>query len=76
MIKAFAANFDIFSNQQCRSSWCQATHYIPGGTSDWPAEKIETLMAEPYALKRCATPEEMARVFAFLASDDGGWVNG
>lgn len=33
-------------------------------------------MAEHCPLKRCATPEDVARVVAFLASEDGGWVNG
>lgn len=33
-------------------------------------------MAEHCPLKRCAVPEDVARVVAFLASDDGGWVNG
>jgi 3-oxoacyl-[acyl-carrier protein] reductase len=51
-------------------------HYIPGGTPDWPADKIEKLMAEHCPLKRCATPDDVARVVAFLASEDGGWVNG
>ena len=49
---------------------------IPGGTPDWPADKIEKLMAEHCPLGRCAVPEDVARVVAFLASDDGGWVNG
>ena len=51
-------------------------HYIPGGTPEWPADKIEKLMADHCPLKRCAVPEDVARVVAFLASDDGGWVNG
>ena len=33
-------------------------------------------MAEHCPLKRCAVPEDVARVVAFLASDDGNWVNG
>ena len=33
-------------------------------------------MAEHCPLKRCAVPEDVARVVAFLASDDGSWVNG
>lgn len=33
-------------------------------------------MAEHCPLKRCATPDDVARVVAFLASEDGGWVNG
>ncbi|KAI7180887.1 hypothetical protein KC324_g8916, partial [Hortaea werneckii] len=39
-------------------------------------EKIENLMAEHCPLKRCAVPEDVARVVAFLSSEDGGWVNG
>lgn len=33
-------------------------------------------MAEHCPLKRCATPDDVARVVGFLASEDGGWVNG
>ena len=33
-------------------------------------------MADHCPLKRSAVPEDVARVVAFLASDDGGWVNG
>lgn len=51
-------------------------HYIPGATPDWSADKIEGMMAEHCPLKRCAVPEDVARVVAFLASEDGGWVNG
>ncbi|KAI7093235.1 hypothetical protein KC352_g39940, partial [Hortaea werneckii] len=32
-------------------------------------------MAEHCPLKRCAVPEDVARVVAFLSSEDGGWVN-
>lgn len=53
-----------------------AWHYIPGGTPDIPAAKIEKMMANHNPLGRCAVPEDVARVVAFLASDDGGWVNG
>jgi len=85
MIKGFATDFGvrgitvngvapggIKSDMFTQNAW----HYIPGGTPEWPADKIETLMAEHCPLKRCATPEDVARVVAFLASDDGGWVNG
>jgi hypothetical protein len=51
-------------------------HYIPGGSPDWSAEKIENLMANHCPLGRCAVPEDVARVVAFLASEDGCWVNG
>jgi 3-oxoacyl-[acyl-carrier protein] reductase len=33
-------------------------------------------MAEHCPLGRCAVPEDVARVVAFLASGDGSWVNG
>ncbi|CAK3863877.1 probable tetrahydroxynaphthalene reductase [Lecanosticta acicola] len=85
MIKGFATDFGvrgitvngvapggIKSDMFTQNAW----HYIPGGTPDWPADKIENLMAEHCPLKRCATPDDVARVVAFLASEDGGWVNG
>ncbi|KAF2486266.1 hypothetical protein BDY17DRAFT_291159 [Neohortaea acidophila] len=85
MIKAFATDFGvrgitvngvapggIKSDMFTQNAW----HYIPGGTPEWPADKIEKLMADHCPLKRCAVPEDVARVVAFLASDDGGWVNG
>lgn len=49
---------------------------LSGATPDWPAEKLEDLTAKACPLGRCAVPEDIARVVAFLASDDGGWVNG
>lgn len=85
MIKAFATDFGvrgitvngvapggIKSDMFTQNAW----HYIPGGSPDWPAEKIETLMAQHCPLGRCAVPEDVARVVAFLASEDGSWVNG
>lgn len=84
-IKAFATDFGkrgitvngvapggIKSDMFTENAW----HYIPGGTPEWPAEKIENLMASHCPLGRCAVPEDVARVVAFLASDDGGWING
>ena len=53
-----------------------AWKYIPGATGDWPADKIESEMANACPLGRCALPVDVARVVAFLASEDGGWVNG
>lgn len=53
-----------------------AWRYIPGATGDWAATKIEQAMAENCPLKRCADPVDVARVVAFLAGEDGGWVNG
>jgi 3-oxoacyl-[acyl-carrier protein] reductase len=85
MVKAFATDFGvrgitvngvapggIKSDMFTQNAW----HYIPGGSPDMPAETIEKLMADHCPLGRCAVPEDVARVVAFLASEDGGWVNG
>lgn len=53
-----------------------AWKYIPGASGDWSAEKIEAAMASHCPLNRCAVPEDVARVVAFLVGEDGGWVNG
>ena len=85
MVKAFATDFGargitvngiapggIKSDMFADNAW----HYIPGATPSWPADKIENLVAGGCPLGRCAVPEDVARVVAFLASEDGGWVNG
>ena len=53
-----------------------AWKYIPGATGEWSAERIEGAMASHCPLGRCAVPQDVARVVAFLAGEDGGWVNG
>lgn len=53
-----------------------AWRYIPGADGSWTADAIESAMAKHCPLKRCALPVDVARVVAFLASEDGGWVNG
>lgn len=53
-----------------------AWRYIPGAKGDWTATDIERAMAENCPLRRCADPVDVARVVAFLAGEDGGWVNG
>lgn len=53
-----------------------AWRYIPGATAEWSAKAIEDTMAAHCPLERCALPVDVARVVAFLASEDGGWVNG
>lgn len=85
IMKAFATDFGsrgitvncvcpggIKSDMFASNAW----HYIPGATPDWPADKIEGMMANHCPLGRCATPEDVARVCGFLASEDGGWING
>ncbi|KAK4653267.1 Actin-related protein 2 [Podospora pseudocomata] len=85
MVKSFATDFGvkgitvngvapggIKSDMFTENAW----HYIPGGSPDWGKEKIEGLMAAHCPLGRCAVPEDVARVVAFLSSEDGGWVNG
>ncbi|KAI4129003.1 MAG: hypothetical protein LQ338_002470 [Usnochroma carphineum] len=53
-----------------------AWRYIPGADGSWSADAIETAMANHCPLGRCAVPLDIARVVAFLVSEDGGWVNG
>jgi 3-oxoacyl-[acyl-carrier protein] reductase len=85
LVKAFATDFGdrgitvngvapggIKSDMFVKNAW----HYIPGATPEWPADKIEKMAADHCPLGRVAVPEDVARVVAFLASGDGGWVNG
>lgn len=85
MVKAFATDFGkkgitcngvapggIKSDMFTQNAW----HYIPGGTPDIPGSTIEKMMADHCPLGRCALPEDVARVVAFLCAEDGGWVNG
>ncbi|KAL9004646.1 MAG: hypothetical protein Q9188_002537 [Gyalolechia gomerana] len=53
-----------------------AWRYIPGADGTWSADAIESAMANHCPLGRCAMPQDIARVVAFLVSEDGGWVNG
>lgn len=85
LVKSFATDFGargitvngltpggVKSDMFTQNAW----HYVPGGTPDWSADKIEGIHAARCPLGRCAVPEDVARVVAFLASADGGWVNG
>jgi len=62
----------IKSDMFTQNAW----HYIPGGTPDIKAETVEKMMSDHCPLGRCASPDDVARVVAFLMSEDGGWVNG
>jgi tetrahydroxynaphthalene reductase len=59
-----------------------ARKYIPGaeggpnGEGRWSDEKVEEAVANFTPLGRVAVPDDIARVVAFLASEDGGWING
>jgi 3-oxoacyl-[acyl-carrier protein] reductase len=60
-----------------------ARHYVPGALGDpvtgegaWPIEKIDDALANSSPLNRVGIPSDVAKVVAFLCSDDGGWING
>lgn len=85
MVKAFATDFGsrritvngiapggVVSDMFYENAW----RYIPGATADWPFETIENMVANRTPLGRCGVPEDIARVVAFLMSEDGGWING
>ena len=50
--------------------------YIPGADQSWTQDKITKYVAARNPLQRTANPTDIARVVAFLASEDGGWMNG
>jgi len=52
-----------------------APKYIPG-SENWSEEQVDEVMAKMSPLNRVAVPDDIAKVVAFLASDDGEWVNG
>ncbi|EPQ58012.1 tetrahydroxynaphthalene reductase [Gloeophyllum trabeum ATCC 11539] len=52
-----------------------APKYIPGA-ENWSEEQVDAALAKLTPLNRVAVPADIAKVVAFLASDDGGWVNG
>ncbi|KAI4199191.1 MAG: hypothetical protein LQ350_004747 [Teloschistes chrysophthalmus] len=55
--------------------WVEAARkYIPG-SDDWSDEKVDEAASNWSPLKRPGYTEDIARVVAFLASEDGGWVN-
>ncbi|CAF9922674.1 MAG: Elsinochrome reductase 1 [Heterodermia speciosa] len=52
-----------------------ARKYIPG-SENWSDEKVDEFASSWSPLRRAAYPEDIARVVAFLCSQDGEWVNG
>lgn len=50
--------------------------YIPGANPSWTPEDINKFVSARTPLQRMATPLDIARVVAFLTSEDGGWMNG
>ena len=56
--------------------YTEAAHkYLPG-SDDWTDEKVDQVIASWTPLGRPAYPEDVSRVVALLASEDGGWING
>jgi len=49
--------------------------YIPG-YENWSEEKVDEFASSGTPLNRPGYVEDVARVVAFLASEDGGWMNG
>ncbi|KAF2796021.1 NAD(P)-binding protein [Melanomma pulvis-pyrius CBS 109.77] len=85
MIKSFATDFGkrgitvngvapggIKSDMFTENAW----RYLSPPNPNLSAETIEKGMAAACPLGRCALPEDVGRVVAFLSSEDSGWVNG
>ncbi|KAI9875646.1 MAG: hypothetical protein M1830_008149 [Pleopsidium flavum] len=50
--------------------------YIAGGDPSMSLDFVAAALAENCPLKRFGVPQDVARVVAFLASEEGGWING
>lgn len=85
MVKAFATDFGkrgitvngiapggIKTDMFTEHAW----RYLSNAKPDMPVGDIEKILADSCPLGRCAVPEDIARVVAFLMTDDAGWVNG
>ncbi|EOA85551.1 putative secondary metabolism biosynthetic enzyme [Exserohilum turcicum] len=53
-----------------------AYKYLPMADASWSWEQIEAVVAKRTPMGRIADPVDIARVVAFLASDDAAWVSG
>ncbi|MCJ1328208.1 Arp2/3 complex subunit, actin nucleation center [Thelotrema lepadinum] len=57
--------------------WTQnAWRYAPGCNKGSTAAEIEAALAKGSPLNRVAVPADIGRAVAFLASEDGEWING
>jgi 3-oxoacyl-[acyl-carrier protein] reductase len=84
-VRCFAQDFGI---KQCTVNgiapagvksdmWNQnAWRYAPGCDKTSSLEDIEKALASGSPLKRVGYPADIGRVVAFLASEDGEWING
>ncbi len=52
-----------------------ARKYIPGA-ENWSDAQVDEVASSWSPLSRPGYPSDVSRVVAFLASEDGGWVNG
>ena len=62
----------IITDMFVENSW----HYAPGADQSWSIDKIEQGLANLCPLKRTGQPVDVARVVAFLVSEEGEWING
>ena len=53
-----------------------AWRYAPGCNKSSTVDEIEAALAKSSPLGRVAVPADIGRVVAFLASEDGEWING
>ena len=53
----------------------QARAYIPSGEK-LPQAKVDEMVTSMCPLGRLGEPPDVARVVAFLCSEDGAWMNG
>ncbi|KAL4945515.1 hypothetical protein BDV06DRAFT_209386 [Aspergillus oleicola] len=62
----------INSDMAIENAW----RYVPGGSPSMPYAQAKEALGKICPLGRFGEPEDVAKVVAFLASDEGGWING
>ncbi|KAE8152728.1 putative hydroxysteroid dehydrogenase [Aspergillus avenaceus] len=50
--------------------------YIPGADASWTIDDIDAFVSARTPMRRMAVPQDIARVVAFLATEDAGWLSG